>query len=167
MIASLPEGPTGVSNVWSQSKETYPRRLDRCKELAARDQWAAEVLGFYAAVLRFQQEVYESRQSHGSVGQPSAANFREAIDLAAAAAHVPRLLTIVQQSGPGKLATEIASWGNLDNTALLTRWLAASDTVLPEEAFVARVVLEPWRRGWRPARTLVPEWPRREQVPTV
>ncbi len=147
-----------MSSVWSQSKETYPRRLDRCKELAAQNPWAAEVLGFYAAVLRFQQEVYESGQSQASVGQPSAANFREAIDLAAAAAHIPRLLAIVQQSGPGKLAAEIASWGSVDNTALRTRltgWLAAGDAESPGDAFMARVVLEPLAERVAQERTLI------------
>ncbi len=135
-----------MSNAWSQSKETYPHRLDRCQQLAARDRWADEVLGFYAAVLRFQQEVYESGKSHGSVGRPSAANFREAIDFAVAAAHIPRLLAIVQQSGPRKLAAESVSWGTLDDAALrarLTRWLAAGDAESPGEAFIARAVLEP------------------------
>jgi FdhE protein len=160
MIASLPEGPAGVSNTWSQSKETYPRRLERCKELAARNRWADEVLGFYAAVLQFQQEVYEAGKTPSPVEHPSVANFREAIDLGTALAHIPRLLATVRQSGPGKLGAECASWGNGDNTALrtrLTRWLAAGDVESPGDTFVARVVLEPLAERVAHSRTLVPD----------
>ncbi len=148
-----------MSSAWSQSKETYPRRLERCDELAARDDWAREVLGFYAQVLRFQQELYNSGKFPGSVGPESAASFREGIDLADAAAYIPRLLTIVQQFGPHKLAEESASWGNLNSTALqarLSRWPAASDAELPGEAFVARAVLEPLAERWAQGRTVVP-----------
>ena len=129
----------------SQGRTTWAKRMDRAAELAERNTWAKEVLGFYLHVLEFQKGIYERIQASDGPAKAELGGLREALNLDAAARSLPELRAVVLKNGPQKLAEEA---GRLRETSgpqireLLERWLASTDR--PDgAAFFARVLLQP------------------------
>lgn len=77
-----------MPNTWSQGPATWSKRIDRAAELAQRNPWASEVLGFYGHILHFQKAIYERTKL---LKGPAAtdAELRQAVDLDAASAVFP------------------------------------------------------------------------------
>lgn len=76
------------------NKPSWDARIQRAEQLASEYRVAAELLGFYAQIARFQKSVFESLQPRaGQSLQPECL-----------APHFPRLLDLVQRIGPPTLA---------------------------------------------------------------
>ena len=82
------------------SAPEWDKRIDRAGELADEYQFAAEVLGFYREVARFQKKVYEKATSHAPAERRP---LREQIDLVLPVETLPALFKVVEKHGPTKL----------------------------------------------------------------
>ncbi len=87
-------------------KPDWSKRIERAIDLAERHSSAAEVLVFYGRILEFQKTLYDSISSRPA---PSGEGpFRERLDVDTAMQQLPALLSLVQKSGPSKLAQQAA-----------------------------------------------------------
>jgi formate dehydrogenase accessory protein FdhE len=120
-------------------QESWEARIQRAQQLASQNTEAHELLTFYKALLRVQQEVYEElrqrkdRLTVGSLEQ----------DLPLLRRLMPKLLAVVERSGPAQLSAEArslrqASAAELD-ALLLDYWHTRSDL-----QFFAKALLQPW-----------------------
>ena len=141
-----------MPTTWSKERATWSDRIERAVELSNRNPWAAEVLNFYAKILEFQQEVYETSQA---LGAPAESELRDAINLDQAARWFPELAGVVQSHGPAKLA-EAASWLQKvplsEVRAQLKLFLADDDAPQDSASFFVRVLLQPQAEWWAQAR---------------
>src|SRR5258708_11599703 len=134
----------------------WERRIVRAKELGAHYSFAAEVLRFYVAIARFQEEFYE--ELGRSFGRSSAGAGSVASDPGpfAQALH-PELmggfetfLALVEQNGPDPLqeaARELRDGGDDSHFQLLTVfWNEGESAPLPAgpHDFFARAFLQPY-----------------------
>jgi FdhE protein len=120
------------------------RRIERAEELAERNPWAGEVLGFYRRILAFQKQIYENGERRPDT--VTDAGLRASIDPDRAAASFVALLTLVRAHGPDKLAKEAGRLGNLSQSQtrdLLEQFLAAESPAHDSQLFFARIVLQP------------------------
>lgn len=135
-----------MATAWTQNRATWPRRIERTAELAQRNPWAGEVLGFYRRTLAFQKEIYEKGESSEDPDLTADTSLRASIDPDRAAGDFFQLLTLVQAHGPAKLAGEAGRLRNLSRSQiriLIEQFLAAVDPVHDSESFFARIVLQP------------------------
>lgn len=132
-----------VENQWR-------RRIDRARELADRDGFAAEVLRFYAAIARIQEELYlengeyEARRESVSEAHP----FERPLD-----AEIMRgfrsFLSIVENTGTPKLSEAARDLGKRDPIEhfdlLKAFWEGDfTATVSDTDDFFARAFLQPY-----------------------
>jgi FdhE protein len=107
-----PEENSDVTVTISMQTSEWARRIRRAGDLAGRHPSAAEVLNFYRHILEFQKDVYDdiSVRPHAELdrGRP----FREQLDVNAATRQLPDLLTLVEKTGPSKLASEATRLGH-------------------------------------------------------
>jgi len=125
-------------------KPDWSGRIERASYLAGRQPAAAEVLNFYRRILEFQKDLYDRAAS-----RPAALDvpFRERLDPDAAMQQLPELLSLVQASGPSKLAQEAADF-RLESPEqcrqVLKLFLNAKDADdAGAYAFFARVLFQP------------------------
>jgi FdhE protein len=131
---------------WTQNRATWPKRIERAEELAERNPWAGEVLGFYRRILAFQKEIYENGERSKGPDLTAATDLRTSINLDRATDSFSGLLTIVQAHGPAKLVEDAGRLRNLSQPQvrhLLEQFLASADPPPDSESFFARIVLQP------------------------
>ena len=138
----------------------WQRRIARAQELAAQYTFAAEILRFYVAIARFQQEFYGEfgglleRSSPLADAAPDSGLFARPFppDLAGRFA---KFLTVVEQNGPGELreaARDLRKGAQDAHLQLLTVfWNGSGIQALPPgpSDFFARTFLQPYAAAIR------------------
>ena len=120
-------------------QEFWEARIQRAKQLASQNTGASELLTFYSLLLGTQQEIYEDLRQHKDL--ITVDSLGQALSLLRAL--MPKLLAVVERSGPAQLSAEArslrqASATELD-TLLLDYWHTRSDL-----KFFAKALLQPW-----------------------
>ena len=147
---------TGTDNR-AMAQNEWQRRIARAEELGAQYTFAAEILRFYAAIARFQENFY------GELGRSSAGAAGVAADSEPFARPLsPELtgrfgpfLSVVERNGPGPLreaARELRDGGEDSHFQLLTVFWKGSETGAlrpgPND-FFARAFLQPYAASIR------------------
>jgi formate dehydrogenase accessory protein FdhE len=131
------------------SRPSWDQRIARATELSEVFPFAAEVLGFYAGVARFQKALYGYVQQARAKSALPGQSFRDCLDTVLLLPRFPAFLNSVKQAGPAPLASlaeQIASereprWEKL----LRGFWQRSEVAELPyTEAFFARAFLQPY-----------------------
>ena len=130
------------------NRPTWDQRIARAEELAEIFPFAAEVLGFYASITRFQKALYGYvRQVREKAPQHSC--FRDSLDLSILLPRFPGFLNTVKESAPAQLSDEAeqmcakgeARWQEL----LRNFWQRSEVEALTQaDAFFARAFLQPY-----------------------
>jgi FdhE protein len=127
------------------NKPDWGKRIARASELTQQYPGTAEVLTFYRHILEFQQALYDGVASRPAAGGDGP--FRERLDVDAALQHLPVLLSLVQKSGPSKLAQEAAEISRSSpeqQRQMLRDFLATTDAGdAGAHSFFARVLFQP------------------------
>ena len=133
----------------------WQRRINRADEMAARHASAAEILRFYAAVARFQAELYREieRSEWAGKAASSADPFALWLDMEVASG-LRGFLPVVERSGPAKLreaAQALAARDERSHLQLLSLfWEGGGNAPTPEtDNFFARAYLQPYAVGIR------------------
>lgn len=125
----------------------WGKRIQRSVDLAERHPGTAEVLGFYRRILDYQKTLYDEIAARRAPALDIASPFREQLDVDVAAKHLPGLLSLVQRSGPSKLAQEAAKIGGASpeqRRQMLDDFLSATDGDDAEPgSLFARVLFQP------------------------
>ncbi len=130
-------------------RPTWDQRIARAGELAELYPFAAEVLGFYAGVARFQKALYGYiQQARGKSPLPGS-SFRDSLDPVLLLPRFPGFLKTVKDLGPAPLAAlaeQIAAEKELLWEKLLRDfWLRSEAGEIPyPEIFFARGFLQPY-----------------------
>ena len=138
----------------------WQRRIHRAQELAGQYPFAAEILGFYVHVARFQEELHHRLSA--VLPQPSAANSElTRVELAELSSRFEPFLSLAEEHGPKPLAEisrELRSRGQDFWAGLLkASWIGHSPSGAQE--LLAQAVLQPYaelarsRAALRPAQT--------------
>jgi len=150
----------------------WQRRIRRAEHLAAQHPFAAEILGFYIQLARFQEGLYQraERASNGSASVPPAAlpakeqwAFRplsgqpESAAKEGLLASFPAFLALVEEKAPARLAqvardlrsSDSNSWKNLFNQC----WTSTGSPTDPQE-FLVLAFLQPYAELIRSRATL-------------
>ena len=143
------------------AQNEWQRRIARAEELGAQYTFAAEILRFYVAIARFQEDFYGELAR--SLESSSAGTGVVTSDSEPFARPLPpelngpfgTFLSVVEQNGPGPLreaARELREGGEDSHFQLLTIFWNGSDTAaLPPgpNDFFARAFLQPYAAGIR------------------
>jgi FdhE protein len=144
-----------LMSIGSRAQNEWQRRIARAEELGARYSFAAEILRFYGAIARFQENFYGelARLSAGGVASDSEAFARplppELIG------RFGLFLSVVEENGPGPLreaARELREGSADSHLQLLTVfWNGNESGALPPgpNDFFARAFLQPYAAGIR------------------
>ena len=126
------------------TKPDWGKRIQRAIDLAEKHPGTAEVLAFYRRILELQKTMFDEIASRPARALDVASPFREQLDVDVAAKHLAALLSLVQRSGPSKLAQEAAklSASSEQRRQMLRDFLADGDDAGPA-SFFARVLLQP------------------------
>jgi len=135
----------------------WQRRIARAEKLGAEYGFASEILGFYAAILRFQERVY--REVEGS-GVPAKGNAGDTEPFTrplppSLAGQFGELLSLVEKNGPQSLrksARDLRDGGEEFHLRLLTGFWNGDEMVSPAKGpddFFARAFLQPYAAGLR------------------
>jgi FdhE protein len=126
-------------------KVDWGKRIERAIDLAGQHPSAAEILAFYSRILDFQKTLYDRISSLPAPSRDGP--FRERLDVDAALQQLPALLTLVQKTGPSKLAQEAAEIGRSspqDQRQVLHDFLAVTDADdRGLHSFFARALFQP------------------------
>ena len=124
----------------------WGKRIQRAIDLAEEHPGTAEVLAFYGRILDFQKTLYDEICSRPVIAPDIASPFREQLDVDTATKHLPALLSVVQRSGPSKLAQEAGKVGSTttpeQRRQMLHDFLADGNDAGPGSWF-ARVLFQP------------------------
>jgi FdhE protein len=148
------------------ARSEWQRRIARAEELGAQYSFAVEILRFYMAIARFQENFFEElgrslerpRAGAGSVASDSEAFVRPLQP--ELTRRFGSFLAVVEQNGPGPLreaARELRDGGDDSHFHLLTVFWKESETVpLPPgpRDFFARAFLQPYAAGIRSRSTM-------------
>ncbi len=148
------------------AQNEWQRRIQRAEELGTQYSFAAEILGFYVAVARFQESL--SRELAKSFTEPISASGSAASDSDWFARRLPpavarqfgEFLSVVEQSGQTPLreaARELRTGGGDSHFQLLTAfWNGTVAGALPSRPhdFFARAFLQPYALAVRTRSTL-------------
>jgi FdhE protein len=125
------------------ARTAWEKRIERAKELAAQHPFAAEILGFYVRLARFQESLYSQ------IVHPHQGGFSDPLDSRRLLESSEPLLLMVEEYGPARLA-DVAlrlrssqmqgEWPDLLDTA----WSAAEHTPAEPQDFLARAFLQPY-----------------------
>ena len=113
----------------------WPARIERARELAERQPWAGEILGFYAELAERQSAIAEA-----AVSAPPAA---EGLPVWVAEHSLPAIVEVAVRQGPEKLAQSVlVRFHEARLEGLVESWLArqAQD---PVDLFLARAATAP------------------------
>src|SRR5271166_1926470 len=126
-------------------KPDWGKRIERAIDLTERYPSTAEVLTFYRRILEFQKTLHDGISSRPPPGRDGP--FRERLDVDTAMRQLPSLLSLVQKSGPSKLAqeaAEISRGPSEQQRQMLHDFLTATDTDdAGPNSFFARVLFQP------------------------
>lgn len=131
------------------TRPTWDKRIARAGELGDIFPFAAEILGFYGGIARFQKALYGYiQQARGKSPLPGG-TFRDCLDTALLLPRFPGFLKTVKELGPATvsaLAAQIGAekeprWEKL----LSDFWQRSESADLPySESFFARAFLQPY-----------------------
>jgi len=133
----------------------WQRRINRAEEMAARHASAPEILRFYAAVARFQAELYREIERSEWAGKAASSVDPFALWLdREVAGGLRRFLPVVERSGPAKLqeaARQLAARDEQSHLQLLSTFWEGDGTATASETdnFFARAYLQPYAVGIR------------------
>jgi FdhE protein len=124
----------------------WQRRIRRAEHLAKQHAFAAEILGFYIHVAKFQEGLYQ-RLERVSKGNSSSPDTRTDADAAELVASFPRFLSLVEEKGPAPLApvarhlqaSDLNSWPDLFTEC----WTHIDAPTDPQE-FLVLAFLQPY-----------------------
>ena len=144
VFAALPEDIPVAIHGSDKTKPDWGKRIQRAIDLAEKHPGTAEVLAFYRRILKLQKTMFDEIASRPARALDVASPFREQLDVDVAAKHLAALLSLVQRSGPSKLAQEAAklSASSEQRRQMLRDFLADGDDAGPA-SFFARVLLQP------------------------
>jgi FdhE protein len=124
----------------------WDKRIRRAIELGERFSYAAEILAFYRQVLEFERGIYLEIPALAQPGGKTGVPFRERLDVEFAARRLPALLSLVERSGPARLAQqakEISGYSADQQREMIRSFLHSGDEVT-SNSFFARVLLQPY-----------------------
>jgi FdhE protein len=130
------------------NRPTWEQRIARAEELAEVFAFAAEVLGFYLAVARFQKAFYGYIRQALEKSPPSAC-FRDSLDLTILLPRFPGFLNTVKEAAPARLS-DCAEQTSAESQArwqehLRNFWQGSNLDERPyAETFFARAFLQPY-----------------------
>jgi FdhE protein len=155
-FASTPHNRAMAKTLWQQ-------RIRRAEHLAAQHPFAAEILGFYIHVARFQEGLYQrlERATKSSAGVPPAvesasrptpgqqdAGATDPLNLPETLANFPAFLAVVEQSGPPLLAQVARGLRSAPASAfsdlLNASWFSPGAPPSDPEQFLALTFLQPY-----------------------
>jgi formate dehydrogenase accessory protein FdhE len=126
----------------------WQRRIHRAEELASRYAFAAEILGFYAAIARFQEKFYREIEGSSFVREAAADPHPFGTQLGRELARRFRpFFAVIERSGPGKLreaARELAARDENSHFELLTAFWEGTALAAGTDDFFARAFLQPY-----------------------
>lgn len=126
----------------------WNKRIRRTIELGERFSSAAEILAFYRQILEFQDTIYREISTQSLPPDSSSGSVRERLSVDVAIRHLPALLSLVEQSGPSKLAEQARAVSRLtpaQQRQRIENFLRAEDRDDRESNwFFARVLLQPY-----------------------
>lgn len=144
------------------AKSPWQQRILRAQELADRHAFAAEILGFYIQVARFQEELYQ-RLEKASASKATSASGPDALappELSELRGSFESFLKLVEVKGPARLvetARQVHNENPGDWSALLDRCWSGTEAAEPEaQAFLGHAFLQPYAEFMR-ARTAM-QW---------
>ena len=128
------------------AKSPWQQRIWRAEQLAAQHPFAAEILGFYIHVARFQQDLHQQlgrASAKGGLGSlPSVPDAPELL------ASLPAFLSLVEEKGPARFAQVARDLRNSPPVSwpdLLSRcWSTTGEPPDAPQEFLALVVLQPY-----------------------
>jgi FdhE protein len=116
-----------------KQRPPWDERIERAELLRETHEAAAQLLGFYAGVLRLQKSIYEELISTGQAA------------IASLAVHAPALLRLVEESAPEAMAQLARGLRHADWSALLTaQWNAQLNQLERKRDFFAEALLQPY-----------------------
>lgn len=143
------------------SANEWQRRIDRADELAAKYPGAAQILGFYAEIVRFQEKLYRQMRSAKALAGAADGNpFGLPLDRELGGSFAA-FLSVVERSGPealGEAARELAGQGEAARFDMLQAFWEIDGSGIAEGAdvFFARAFLQPYAASVREKAKL--EW---------
>lgn len=124
----------------------WEKREQRARELAEKNAAARELLSFYAAVLRFQKDVFTDAAQRFRLAPDRP--LRAQLDLDFAVSYTPQLCKLAEDRGPQALGEAGRRIAEAHNTYLRDLLNAVASTPLYDpanvEQFFARAVLQPY-----------------------
>jgi FdhE protein len=128
-------------------KPDWSKRIERAMDLAGRHPGTVEVLAFYGRVLELQRGLYDSIGARPAPVLDGNVPFREQLDVDVALRGLPALLTLVQMTGPAKLAQQAAAIGQAvpeQHQQMLHDFLLAPEAdEMGSDSFFARALFQP------------------------
>lgn len=128
-----------------QPRYSWEARIERASQLQKENESAAQLLGFYAGLLRLQQSIYKELAPAASA------------EIALLSAHAPELLRLVESTAPEAMAAMARGLHATDWTARLSAaWTAQLNGLEREPDFFSDALLQPYAEAlsWE---TLPPE----------
>jgi FdhE protein len=125
------------------AKTPWQQRIRRAERLAAEQPFAAEILGFYVHVARFQQELYQKLERSPEKPTVSPSSLPASPELLAS---FPQFLSLIEQKAPARfsqiahhLRSSPSSWPDLLNHV----WTQVDGQPDAPEEFLAFAYLQP------------------------
>jgi len=151
--------PAGCLDNWPMAASSWQRRIQRAQELASQHPFAAEILGFYIHVARFQEDLHHRLSV--LLQSPAASIERElgGVELSELNTRFESFLSVAEAHGPqqlSKLGRELRArgpsfWAELLNSA----WTAQGGC--DAQGFLALAFLQPYAELLRARAALRPD----------
>ena len=125
------------------AQSPWQQRIRRAEHLAAKHPFAAEILGFYVQLARFQEELYRSLER--AFANLSAVSPNP--DLSELVGTLPRFLSMVETHGPAPLVHVTQNLRNLKHnslTELFTQYWTHIDSPTDSQEFLVLAFLQPY-----------------------
>jgi FdhE protein len=125
-------------------KSEWDKRIARAADLAERFVYAREVLAFYAKVLELQKKVFDDIPAESRNPDSTDAPLRMQLRVADASRYLPRLLALVEEHGPARLAEEaqVTRKKSLEQQREMLQGLIAGEAI--PQPFFARALVQPY-----------------------
>jgi len=132
------------------AKTSWQQRIQRANELAGQHPFAAEILGFYVQMARFQEGLYHRLEE--AAGSKTEVSSRTLLfgppELAELISSFGTFLTVVEEKGPPRLAETARELRNRGNESwsnyLDACWSATEMSAADPREFLARTFLQPY-----------------------
>jgi len=123
----------------------WRQRIRRAEQLAAQHSFAAEILGFYIHVARFQQDLFQ--RSEKASGKKAAAELSRWMESSEFLARFPEFLSLVEEKAPARFAqvarglrASSGSWSELLDRC----WTVTEEPPDAPEEFIGFAFLQPY-----------------------